>query len=263
MSVIVSGSVTVSGSTDVGYKTNVNNLSLYLDARNPTSYPGTGNTWFDLSTDTNNVSTGSMTYVNAGLTSSFSSSYVTGSTNTSSIDFYAPNLTTVATVETICKFNNYNWPNGQSLIFGWNLYFTGVDTTNGFIFFSSGAGDRFYSTLPNSGSSINSSRAIFGIWYHFVFEMYNGDTGPNDMLNNKIWINGIQQTLTLSLTPNTSNQNFNGGNGAMSKNKALDPSFSNACGISSYSMFKVYNRTLSQNEVTNSYNYYKSIFNLY
>jgi hypothetical protein len=245
----------------VGYNTNTNGLSLYLDARNPTSYPGTGNTWFDLSVGANNVSTGSMTYVNAGLTSSFSSSYVTASINTSSIDFYAPNLTTVATVETVCRFNSWNWATNGSRIFGWNTYTTGFTPGNGFIYFGDGGGG-FDVRLPTSGSSVNGSYSIFGIWYYFVFEMYTGTTG-NGMLDNKMWINGVQQTLTSGGTPIIANQNFNGGNGAIAKNKALSPGFSNECGINSYSMFKVYNRTLSQEEITNNYNYYKPIFNLY
>jgi hypothetical protein len=242
----------------VGYNINTDGLSLYLDARNPTSYPGNGNIWYDLSTGGNNVSTGSMYYVSAGLTSSFSSSFVTGSTNTSSMDFYAPNLTSVATIETVCRFNSWNWSVNASTIFGWGSYYTGFNPSNGVIFTADGTGAYSGSVLPNLGSSKNGSAPILGVWYYLVFEMYDGN-----MPNNKIWVNRIQQSLFgAGGTGNPSNQNFNNGNGALSKFKALNPAFSNVCGINDYAMFRVYNRTLSQAEITNNYNYYKPIYNL-
>jgi hypothetical protein len=262
MSIIINGSTIISGSTSIGlgYKINTEGLSLYLDARNSYSYPGSGNIWFDLSSGANNVTTGSMTYVNAGLTSSFSSSYAPTGSNTPStsfIDFYAPNLTTVATIETLCRFNNYNWPTQQSSIFQWNnnAYRVGFFSNTGQIFFTDGSGISFYSVLPNSGSSINGSSPIFGIWYYFVFEMYDGN-----IVNNKMWINGVQQTLISSSTGFIpANQNFNGGNGSIAKGNYI----TNVNGINNYSIFKVYNRTLSQEEITYNYNNYKSIFNLY
>jgi hypothetical protein len=251
----------------VGYNINTDGLSLYLDARNPTSYPGSGTTWYDLSTNVANVSTGSMTYVNGAL-SSFSSSYVTASLNTSSIDFYAPNLSTIATIETVCRFNNYNWGAGSGLstIFGWSgLYWAGLSPNGGLFFNDDSCVVSTYSPflLPNSGSSRNGSANIYGIWYYLVFEMYNGSIGPNTILDNKIWVNGVQQNLALSAgTPGT--KNFGGGNGAIATRSGFAPSTNvqNINGINDYAMFRVYNRTLSQQEITNSYNYYKPIFNL-
>jgi hypothetical protein len=55
-------SVIISGSTDIGYKTSTDGLSLYLDARNQNSYPGSGTTWFDLSVGTHDSSTALATY---------------------------------------------------------------------------------------------------------------------------------------------------------------------------------------------------------
>jgi len=250
----------------VGYNINPNGLSLYLDARNPTSYPGSGTTWYDLSAGGNNVSTGSMYYVSAGLTSSFSSSFPNNSTITSSIDFYAPNLTSIATIETVCRFNNYNWSTNSSHIFGWDSYAVGIFPSNGYVIFGDKSGAYRGLGLPNSGSSINGSSPIFGIWYYFVFEMNNGTTGPLDMFSNKMWVNGVQQNLVNANTPSLPNQNFNGGNGALAKYKSMTPQSgpgNNYSGMNDYAMFRVYNRTLSQAEITNSYNYYKPIFNLY
>jgi hypothetical protein len=228
----------------VGYNINTDGLSLYLDARNPTSYPGNGNIWYDLSAGVNNVSTGSMIYVSAGLTSSFSSSFVTG-LNTSSIDFYAPNLTTIATIETVCRFNTQI--TFQSTIFSWNAYYVAFQN-NQSLYFADNSGGSVFTTL---------SSPLLGVWRYLVFEMYE-----SDMPNNKMWVNGVQQNLTYSGTQNIPNQNFNGGNGAISKIKGRSPVDGNYNGTNDYAMFRVYNRTLSQAEITNNYNYYKPIFNL-
>jgi hypothetical protein len=234
----------------VGYNTSIDGLSLYLDARNPNSYPGSGNTWYDLSAGINNVSTGSMTYVNAGLTSSFSSSFLTG-INTSSIDFYAPNLTSsVITVETVCRFNSQL--TSQSTIFSWNLYYVAL-INNGDLIFADNSGGSTKTTL---------SSPLLGVWRYFVFTMCNGTTGPLNMSNNNMYVNNIRQNLISSGPSNLANQNFNGGNGSISKIKGRNPVDGNYNGTNDYTMFKVYNRSLSEAEITNNYNYYKPIFNL-
>jgi hypothetical protein len=234
----------------LGYNTNTDGLSLYLDARNSISYPGSGTTWYDLSVGSNNVSTGSMTYVNAGLTSSFSSSFLTG-INTSSIDFYAPNLTSsVITVETVCKFNSQL--TFQSAIFSWNLYYVALFNN----------GDLSFNDNSGGGTKTTLSSPLLGVWRYFVFIMCNGTTGPFNMSQNTMYIDGVKQVLTSSGPSNTANQNFNGGNGSISKIKGLNPVNGNYNGTNNYAMFRVYNRILSQDEVTNNYNYYKPIFNL-
>ena len=43
-------------------------LLLYLDAENPSSYPGTGNIWYDLSTNSNNGTIGTNTIANTSTT---------------------------------------------------------------------------------------------------------------------------------------------------------------------------------------------------
>jgi hypothetical protein len=261
-------------STLVGYNINTDGLSLYLDASNPNSYPGSGTTWYDLSVNSANVSTGSMTYVN-GTLSSFSSSYNTGSGGqsaprdpsiSSSINFYAPNLTSVATVEMVYRPNNWNYEAGNiSIIFGWSgYYFVGLGPSGGSLFFNDSSCLVGAPSLPNSGSSKNGSSPIFGIWYYLVFEMYNGAIGPNNILDNKMWINGVQQNLSLAYgTPGT--KDFGGGNGALAFIPGYEATTNsiNWNGINDYAMFRVYNRTLSQQEITNNYNYYKPFYNLY
>jgi hypothetical protein len=249
----------MSSALTIGHSINTNGLQLYLDADNLNSYPGTGTTWYDLSTNSANVSTGSMKYVNAGL-SSFSSSYTTASLDTSFIEFYAPNLSTVATVEMICRPNNYNWAASYAALFGWNLYQVSL-FVNGTVAFADGSGAFSGSFLPNSGSSRNGSASVFGIWYYFVFEMHSGS-----MSSNKMWVNSTQQNLySAGGAENLALQNFNGGNGSIASYRFMgsNPVNGNYNGINDYAMFRVYNRTLSQQEITNNYNYYKPFYNLY
>jgi hypothetical protein len=266
----------MSSTLSIRHGINTNGLQLYLDADNPNSYPGSGITWYDLSVNSANVSTGSMTYVN-GTLSSFSSSYNTGSgggsapnlSNSSSINFYAPNLTSVATVEMVCRPNNWNYEAAQlSIIFGWSgYYWVSLATNGGLGFYDNSCVVSTYSPflLPNSGSSRNGSADIYGIWYYLVFEMYSNTIGPNNILDNKMWINGVQQNLALAYGTPATNKDFGGGNGAMAMIPGYAPTVNanNWNGINDYAMFRVYNRTLSQQEITNNYNYYKPFYNLY
>jgi hypothetical protein len=265
----------MSSTLSIRHGINTNGLQLYLDADNQNSYPGSGTTWYDLSVNGANVSTGSMTYVNGAL-SSFSSSYNTGSgggsapnlSNSSSINFYAPNLTSVATIETVCRFNNRNYEAGDaSIIFSWSgYYWAGLSPSDGSLFFNDNSClVNAVPFLPNSGSSRNGSASVFGIWYYFVFEMYNSVVGPNNILDNKMWINGVQQNLALAYGTPATNKDFGGGNGAMAMIPGYAPTVNanNWNGINNYAMFRVYNRTLTQQEITSNYNYYKPFYNLY
>jgi hypothetical protein len=243
------------GSTDIGYKTSTDGLSLYLDARNQNSYPGTGTAWYDLSIGGNNVSTDRVYYESSPIscfTSSYSASSFGGIPDPPYvppyIDFYAPNLTTITTVETVCQIINLN--SVSNVIFGWDTYVVFVLNPQSTVGFT---------TLSVAGDYLASNQGLnIGQWYHLVFEMRSDVS----YLNNKIWINNVQQTLTPANQPeNVSNRNFNGGVGRINSYGAISQ-FYNYMGNNKYSIFKVYNRALTQAEITNSYNYYKPIYNL-
>jgi len=69
---IISG-VTLSGTTVYDASFNSTGALLYLDAGNTASYSGSGTTWADLSTNTNNATlTGSPTFTSSGANSYFS-----------------------------------------------------------------------------------------------------------------------------------------------------------------------------------------------
>lgn len=213
-------------------------LVLHLDAGNPASYSGSGTTWNDLSGNGSNVTLTSTTYnaANGG-------SIVFNGT-TSYADFNANiGSTNVVTVEMWVRTNSLTNPVG--MYFGFGFY--DAWTSGGNIGYNTSAGDLY---------GINSARVdylgIVGGWRHLVFVMYNGAK-----TNNKIYVNGESQTMNQVYgTFNTANASFNGGAGRISSwrndlNWRMNMNVAN---------FKLYNRELTQQEITNNFNANKSRF---
>jgi len=223
-------SVIISGSTDVGYKTSTDGLSLYLDARNQNSYPGTGTAWYDLSTGANNVSTTLATYSSPS-PSSFSI------TSTNYINFTSSAITTsTCSIEIVFKPTAYAGIYNQLINFTYNI-----------IFVDSGGTVFYYDYIGQQANMASSPPYILSLnnWYYFVFEMYSGQP----LNNNKMYLNGTQ--LAVGGGNPLYQTNFNNGIGYLSGN------LNQSCSI-----YKIYNRSLTQQEITNNYNYYKPIFNL-
>ena len=158
MSVIVSGSVTISGSTEVGYRLNTRNLLLAYDAGSDDSFPPPPNaTIYDLSGNLNNTTLpATVTYEN--ISSSF---FFTSSIANSAIPFTASELSTAnfATFEMIVKLEG-NLSGTFRTIFGFNLYALVQNAGN--ISFANYTG-RYISA--NGGADNN--------WKHIVAEMYS------------------------------------------------------------------------------------------
>jgi hypothetical protein len=87
-------------------------LLLYLDAENPSSYPGTGNTWYDLSTNSNNGTIGASTIAS---TSSTPKKFTFNGT-TSNVSFVSSKFNTPFTGKTVMVAAKMN------AAFGTNLY---------------------------------------------------------------------------------------------------------------------------------------------
>lgn len=231
MSVIVSGSVVVSGSTNVGYNINTNGLLLYLDARNPNSYPGSGTTWYDLSVGGNNVSTTLATYSSPS-PSSFSI------TSTNYIEFTSSAITTsTCSIEIVFKPTSYSG----------GAYNQFIDFNYNIIFVDNGGTVFYWDYIGQQANMAGSPVGILSLnnWYYFVFEMYSGQP----LNNNKMYLNGTQ--LAVGGGNPLYQTDFNNGMGQ------LEGILYQSCSI-----YKMYNRSLTQAEITNNYNYYKSIFNL-
>jgi hypothetical protein len=253
-------SVIVSGSTDIGYKTSTDGLLFYIDAGNPTSYDG-GSPIYDLSSYAHNtIKFGSVNYE--------SSSFETSGAPGSLIPFDVPELldTNLATFELIIKPTSF--AQTFNMIFGFDLY--NICSPNQQLIFNTGNGDYNYalnSPTPNDYFGFQQNQ-----WYHVVALMYDYRTPLRN--NNKFWVNSIDMPMQYATTydPNnpapqpgtsvTNNQRFApGGKGRISSVYTLDNDWNYNIGAY-FPIFKIYNRILSQQEVTNNYNYYKTRYPL-
>lgn len=214
-------------------------LVLRLDAANLNSYPGTGTTWNDLSGNGSHVA----------LTSTSYSPAVGGSivfNGTSSFANFNANIgaTNAVTVDMWVKTNSLNAPTG-SMYFGFGLYDAWTDSGN--IGYNTSAGDQYGIT-----SSRVSDLGIEGAWKHMVFVMYAGSK-----TNNKIYVNGVSQTMSqIKGVFGTANANFNSGAGRIAGWRN-DMNWLMNLNVAS---FKIYNRELSQQEITNNFNASKQRF---
>lgn len=208
-------------------------LVLHLDAGNPASYNGTGTTWNDLSGNGSNVTLVSTTYSSANggsIVFNGTSSYANFNANIGT--------TNVVTVEMWVKTNSLRAPGG-SMYFGFNFY--DAWTANGNIGFNTAGGDHY--AFPSSQVDY---LGIEGFWRHLVFVMYAGAK-----TNNKVYVNGESQTLSQTQgTFSAVNANFNSGVGRISS-WVYDQNWLMNMNVAS---FKLYNRELTAQEITNNFN---------
>ena len=161
------------------------------------------------------------------------------------IDFFAPNLGTTTTVEMWVKLGaGYS----GKMFFGWLVYdvwcgasHLGYNTANGDVY--------------GISSSNVSSLGLVDNWKHYVFEMRSDVS----YTNNKIYINGVSQTLSQQSGSEASgNRNFNSGNGRISGWR-LDVNYPIPMNCSS---FKVYNRVLTAAEIQQNFNALRGRFGI-
>ena len=213
-------------------------LVLHLDAGNPSSYSGTGTTWNDLSGSGSNV-----TLISTSFSSANGGSIMFNGT-TSYVDFTANvGSTNVVTVEMWVKTNSLTNPTG--MYFGFGLY--DAWTSGGNIGYNTSGGDLY--GVPSAQVD---NLGIEGGWRHLVFVM-----NTSSKTNNKIYVNGQAQTMSQVYGAFGSvNSNFNSGNGRISGWRYNSDWKMNM----NVANFKVYNRELAQQEITNNFNANKSRF---
>jgi hypothetical protein len=220
------------GSVSITCLTN-SSLVLHLDAGNPASYSGTGTTWNDLSGNGSNVTLVSTTYSSANggsIVFNGTSSYANFNANIGS--------TNAVTVEMWVKTNSLKTPGG-AMYFGFNLY--DAWTANGNMGYNTAGGDH-YGFLSSKVDYLG----IEGFWKHLIFVMYAGSK-----TNNKIYVNGESQTLSqIQGTFSTVNSNYNSGSGRISS-WLNDQNWLINMNLAS---FKIYNRELTTQEITNNFN---------
>ena len=210
-------------------------LILHYDAANIASYNG-GNTIYDLSGNANH-GTISLGYAPATVPTIGTNKVIRFpvSQNTK-IDFAANELTASRiTVEMWALEDDF----ANGMFFGW--YIHDVWTYGGTLGFNTGQGDVY--GIP--AARINQLN-IRDRWAHYVFVMNAGD-----YTQNKIYINGVEQSLSQQYSSQYAPYaNFNSGNGRIGGWR-LENSYQQVMDLG---VFKIYNRQLTQAEITTSYN---------
>lgn len=217
-----------------------NGLVLYLDAANNRSYPGTGTAWSDLSGNGNNG-----TLVNGVGYNSANGGSLSFDGVDDYCDFFAPSLGTTTTVD---MWINLGSGYSSKMFFGWLLY--DIWCGSGHLGYNTGNGDVY-----GISSSTVSSLGLVNNWKHYVFEMRSDVS----YTNNKIYINTISQTLSQQQSSeNVGSRTFNSGNGRISgwRNNTNYPIPMNCAS------FRVYNRALTTEEITQNFNAIRGRFGI-
>ena len=213
-------------------------LVFCLDAANKLSYAGAGTTWSDLKGGNNSVLTNSPTFDPDNL-----GSIVFDGTNDHA-NFSVSGLTNVATIEIYCKLGaSY----AGKMFFGFFRY--DVWCNGGAIGFNTARGD-----VHGISSSTASSIGVVDTWRHYVFEMRSDVS----YTNNKIYIDGELQSLSqVNGSEGASNRNFNDGDGRI----AMWLSSGSYYMPMNLSIFKIYNKALTQQQIKQNYKALRGRFN--
>ncbi len=209
-------------------------LILYYDAENAASYSG-GSTVYDISGNAND-GTISLGYAPASVPKLGTNKVIRFPATNTKIDFEANELTSsIITVEM--------WVIAYSFAGGMFFGFYNHDVyTYG--------GNLGYNTNNSDVYGISASRVgalnITGRWAHYVFVMNAGDYRKN-----KIYINGVSETLSQQLSSQAAaNTNFSNGSGRIGGFRIVDR-YPQTMDLG---IFKIYNRELTQAEITTNYN---------
>jgi hypothetical protein len=213
-------------------------LSLYTDAVNTRSYIGSGTTVNGL------VSGIGLTLVNGvGFGTTGTNYFILDGTN-DNITFSTPNPGTILSIELWAKIKLFN----GGMIFGFNLY--DVWTADGAMGFNTAQGDQY-----GISSTQVTNLGLLNQWKHYVFEMRS----DVPYTNNKIYINSQNQSLSQLLgSEDSSNRNFNSGNGRISS-WLNDNNYNIPMDLA---QFRVYNRALTSQEIVQNYNATKKRYGL-
>lgn len=249
-------------SISIGGKIVTDGLVVHLDALNGRSYPGSGTTWNDLTPYTNNGDLNSPTPVT--IANGYATFIDTDNTTYTDIDSIGEinNTTEYATVDMWVKLKPPSVTSGvvSGFIFGWNAYCVQARYDNGELLYIG------FTTTTNDIYGFTNPTFLINNWKHYSFIMADATTYSVPQASQKIYINGVPQSLSSQTTPpeNTNFRNFSGGptsNARFPGNRFN--SGENLLLNMDVALVKVYNRKLTQTEVTQNFNAHKGRFNIY
>jgi hypothetical protein len=219
-------------SPDVVYPTS---LKMYLDASDTTSYPGTGTTWFDLTSNANNGTINGATWNSGGyFTFDGSGDYINLAQN-------------ILSTTPIASFSL--WAKGSTLATNTTQYKIIYNNANGGFFFALLVGSGNLEVYTRNSSAANIIPISYPVsnfnandWYHITVTF----SGLNSAVN--LYVNSVLvDTGTFPTTTTVYTQYYNSVGGDPASGAAFTM-------VGSVSKVKTYNKTLTQAEVTALYN---------
>jgi hypothetical protein len=265
-------------STTIGGKIVTDGLVIHYDALNGKSYPGSGVTWNDLTSYNNN---GDLDNGDNPVTISNGYASFTGTDNDKYVNIDSigeiNDTTDYATVDMWIKLKNPIAPSSNfyaGYIFGWNGY--SISATG----WLSGVNEgklRFLGFSVNSTETYGVSGSyateleekLVNQWNHYSFVFANGNSSQGNLpvTEQKIYINSINQSIGAVSTgwiDFPTNRLFSFGDTSI----ARFPGRRNTGGQNllinmDVALIKIYNRKLTQAEVTQNFNAHKGRFNIY
>ena len=208
----------------------------YWDAANPRSYSGSGNTWYDLSRNANNLTlTNSPSYNSSGYFSTGSTGYFTGA-GTSSIPIANDNYSMFL----FARLSS--WADGRGFISIGG--FTVGNQSNAFRTNTSTLGYLVHYWWSNDLTSSNNNGNIQNNQWFYAGVTFDGTT-------RKIYANNV---LVSSDTPTSHN--------VTSTTIQLAKTYATEYLQGDISIAKIYNRALTASEIVQNYNATKSRYGL-
>jgi hypothetical protein len=208
----------------------------YWDALNPRSYSGSGNTWYDLSRNANNLTlTNSPSYNSSGYFSTGSTGYFTGA-GTSSIPVANDNYSMFL----FARLSS--WADGRGFISIGG--FTVSNQSNAFRTYTSTLGNMTHYWWANDLISSNNNGNIQNNQWFYVGVTFDGTT-------RKIYANNV---LVASDNPTSHN--------VTSTTIQLAKTYATEYLQGDISIAKIYNRALTASEIVQNYNATKRRYGL-
>jgi hypothetical protein len=208
----------------------------YWDALNPRSYSGSGNTWYDLSRNANNLTlTNSPSYNSSGYFSTGSTGYFTGA-GTSSIPVANNNYSMFL----FARLSS--WADGRGFISIGG--FTVSNQSNAFRTYTSTLGNMTHYWWANDLISSNNNGNIQNNQWFYVGVTFDGTT-------RKIYANNV---LVASDNPTSHN--------VTSTTIQLAKTYATEYLQGDISIAKIYNRALTASEIVQNYNATKRRYGL-
>jgi len=257
--IALKGNMKVSGNVSINPTVLRNNLIFEIDAGNAISYPGYGNTWYDLSESKYNVTLiNSPTYNRAGYLKTNGTSSYMELNNETAIDFGISNFTIEYWVRKLVTTTGYD------NIFGVNKWTTALAPSqcefslavgNGV----SGVGNTFQLSVCDGTNVYSTGQSLtalaVNVWQHVV-----GIRSGNLLIT---YLNGVlQRSITPSgFTTSTSIANVTGRKLRICADSQV-PLGSNDLTQADSGIVRIYSNALSQTQVLNNFNANRSRFGI-